>query len=248
MKTLRNTSIIVAVVTLALLVAVPAAYATTISQTVVYGPAPTNYGVNGSLLPNNSVDLGPISLFDTNLGVLNSVTIQFSGEIIGTIQFTNNDPVPTDPPSNVTGHDTGILTLTSSNADLTALFATPLNVSTGNASDLLASGATGPAHPVSGSAATSFLAVNPVDFSIFEAVGGGSLDDLFYIAAVGSSTVSADNGDGSAKYVTNGAGAVTIDYNYGGTPPVPEPGTLSLFGTGLLGLAGMLRSRFSKVR
>jgi hypothetical protein len=30
------------------------------------------------------------------------------------------------------------------------------------------------------------------------------------------------------------------------TPGVPEPGTLSLFGTGLLGLAGMLRSKFSK--
>jgi hypothetical protein len=93
------------------------------------------------------------------------------------------------------------------------------------------------------------MAVNPIDFSIFEAAGGGTTAaNLFSLSATGSSTVSANNGDGFAAYTTSAGGAVKIDYNYSGNPPpgVPEPGTLSLFGTGLLGLAGMLRQKFAK--
>jgi len=52
-------------------------------------------------------------------------------------------------------------------------------------------------------------------------------------------------GSGSGASSTFGIDITSL----GEQPPViPEPGTLSLFGTGLLGLAGMLRSKFGKAR
>jgi hypothetical protein len=47
--------------------------------------------------------------------------------------------------------------------------------------------------------------------------------------------------------VTSGGGNVEVIYTYSNTI-TPEPGTLTLFGTGLLGLAGMLRRKFMQAR
>jgi hypothetical protein len=234
MKTLRNSSLItLATVALALIVATPVAKASDLIYVVSFPSTATNFG---------ATDLGLIPLFDSSLGTLNSITLTFAGGVTGTIQFTNNG---TDP-SNVSGHDNGTLTLTSSNVDLGLLFPSPLNVTTNTVTDtLLASGTTGPLHAVNGTNGGTSVSVNAVDFSVLEAVGGGTIDDLFFVAGNGSSTVSAGNGDGDAVYTTDAAAALKIDYNYGGSP-VPEPGTLSLFGTGLLGLAGMLRHKFAK--
>ncbi len=38
---------------------------------------------------------------------------------------------------------------------------------------------------------------------------------------------------------------LTGDFDGGETPPVPEPGTLILLGSGLLGMAGIVRRRRS---
>jgi hypothetical protein len=59
--------------------------------------------------------------------------------------------------------------------------------------------------------------------------------DRTFATFVGSSS-------GTAFGNTNSSG---INFNIT-SAPAPEPGTLSLFGTGLLGLAGMLRYKFQK--
>jgi hypothetical protein len=58
-------------------------------------------------------------------------------------------------------------------------------------------------------------------------------------------TFSFDSTDSNQQYGANSS-TYGIDITSQGVPAVPEPGTLSLFGTGLLGLAGLLRRKLAK--
>jgi len=70
----------------------------------------------------------------------------------------------------------------------------------------------------------------------------------FDLAAIATTTTSSTGGNFTAGQITDADGGVTVTYDYSPPPVIPEPGTLSLFGTGLLGLAGMLRYKFMKSR
>jgi len=104
-----------------------------------------------------------------------------------------------------------------------------------------------------GSNTATFTITGPLDVSTDN-------DEFLNISGTGTLTLSGY--DATPAYLSFSATDSNQSYGGSGTssnyifdvntqpPPsnTPEPGTLSLFGTGLLGLAGMLRYRFSKVR
>lgn len=227
MKTLRTSSFItIAIVALALLVAAPIAIADDI-QTGSISLTTTDF----SGLPIS------VAQFDPSLGTLNSITITLTGDNLASTTVHN----PTGAEIVFELDEQTQLTLTNSLAGVGTLAET-LTYSYPSV-DVLAGGTNnlGP-NSFNGTAASESVA--SADFAQFEGLG----DVNFLIGSLSGYTALGGGNNAQITISNQDDATVTIDYNYGELPPpgVPEPGTMSLFGTGLLGLAGMLRSRFSK--
>jgi hypothetical protein len=250
MKTLRNTSIItLAIVALALLMA-PMAYADSANYTAILTAGPTSN--SETFTANQSATTQPTELsdtfvfpqFDTSLGTLTGVEIILSG-----------------------GGSTTITGTSSTGAVLSQLYTNSYFTLTGSGQTLHLFLVGGP--PNSGSPLydlnTNITIPNPGSYNgTFDMTGGPTDSGLITSglgAFIGGSTIDFDlgtltqltttfsTGGATLSQATNEYGVVAVTYDYeSGGPVVPEPGTLSLFGTGLLGLAGMLRHRFMKSR
>jgi hypothetical protein len=89
------------------------------------------------------------------------------------------------------------------------------------------------------------FSTNAQNNSYFQSSGAGAIESQ-YLAMASTAKNSAFNG--LVLYTpipgTQSWGGTAQEYI--GYSPVPEPGTLTLFGTGLLSLSGMLRTKFSK--
>jgi hypothetical protein len=238
MKTLRNSSLItLVIVALALLVAAPVAFADSTA------PQTTSVGLQSTDLVS-VVTTPPVALFNTSLGTLTSVTITFQGGENSNFLLENTAAGP----ETFIYQESLDYYLGSANATINGLLGS-LTPSTTNVNSLITLTANGdPGSTENFGPLTTPTSVDSVtitsNLALFEGVG--NLPN-FLVSTATFTSYSGGGGNENTVDSSQADGTVTVTYNYD-TGNVPEPGTLSLFGTGLLGLAGMLRSRFGKAR
>ena len=110
------------------------------------------------------------------------------------------------------------------------------NTTSTKAIDTLTPGATGSVHNVSGNSSLTTTSIAGDNLAPFKSAFTIGADDI------GSYTLSASVGNGSAVYTDTGEVTVTVTYTYTQFP-APEPASMALLGTGLIGLAAFVRRR-----
>ena len=231
MKAFRNATLSLAA--LALVAAVPTAQADSISYSAT--------------VPSTETDFGPDALtvnqFHSSLGTLTKVIIQLNGG--GNTDFVVTATNPDSPTTlneldpyvklELTGlgiSGTGVDKLTTSdpNVDLNG----PVYVYFGTPYDTGLLSFTDPGYSKS------------LTSSLSAFIGNGNLTyDLSTYTSLLSDIGGGEYTTGQTTYVD---AQLEITYDYTPGSVVPEPGTLIMFGTGLLGLAGMLRYKLHRSR
>jgi hypothetical protein len=196
-----------------------------------------------------------VDLFDSSLGTLNSVTVQFTGALESTIKFTSTaathvnayttsldlaalDPNATGPytPYLIDGSGTpclatqvvGNVHICSTGVDQTIATITPGDYDAGTV--------------IGPQTYNFFLDSGPVSVSTagWSALGGGTL--IVPVLGIVHTTTDTTGGNFTAEQVTTAVANLTVTYDYSPPTSTPEPGTLLLMGTALIG-AGFLRKR-----
>lgn len=183
---------------------------------------------------------GNLNLFDSSLGVLNSVTFDFSGSMTTGFNLTNNAA------NSQTVKATGTVDLFagSSNTAIDNLINSMiLGLSATTGFVAIAPGASNNYGPFTDSDSLSVTFLSGL--SAFEALGGG----LFDVTGFSLSGLGLTGGGGNVAAVqrTSAGIGAAITYDYTARPQVnvPEPAILGLMGLGFVAMGAMRRRRQS---
>lgn len=246
MKAFRISSLLTcSAVALAFVTAAPAALAGTLT---VYGSPtyPSSTSINEFNTPGQSIS---VAQFDSSLGTLDSVEIILTGSASTIFQAgllgPGYSPVTSGTATINSFTNTTTLTLTGSSVNLnltlsgTDSLGSPVVLSTSNTTYISPS-----AYDLNGSNDELF------NSALSEFIGNGDLNFTLTGSASNNANATISSGDILAVGGTTDAGpTVEAIYNYTPSPSVvPEPGTLVLFGTGLLIMAGLVRRKFHQSR
>lgn len=199
----------------ALIACAGTASANTVTQTLTFGPAVTNWAHTFSFAG-----------FNTTLGTLTKVSDMITENLAGSIDITNNGASS----ATFSAHLTNVALKT-----FTGLTTTSTSIS-GTASGTLAPGASTGVLPLTGTSSGSGTTMSGLSAFEVASVLASATDK-------GSLSLLSSTGDASAVFTDTGEVTDKLVYTYTPTTvTTPEPGTIALIGTALAGL-GWARRR-----
>jgi hypothetical protein len=249
MKAIRNATLLsLPLAALALVAAVPVAHADTINA-VLSGSTSTSetFTATVPLTLTELSDVLYVPQFSTSLGTLTSIDVVLSGG--GSTDITGSVPEDSSGGTVTKLYTDSLFTLTNANVSalyedvvggepfnpITHALLTPLTLPPAFDSGALS---------LSGTPDDSGAITTGSTLSAFSGVG----NVVFDLGTYTELNVVSSGGLLALNEVTSDSGTVTVTYNFSPEVVTPEPGALTLFGTGLLGLAGMLRFKFLRSR